>query len=124
MSDTLEHGIICTVKQEFGFIKCLERDEDLFFHYTELPINEQPKLGEWHSKSSLANTSIGLVVQGMEVEFLVATDSRSGKVSAVHLQPLPKGTVKFEVLNETASVTCLGVTRRETGRGCCRGTHR
>lgn len=55
----------------------MDRDEDLFFHVSEVPREDA-------------------IAIGTEVEFNVAVDQRSGKMSGVHVSVLPKGTVKFE----------------------------
>ena len=31
-----EQGIICSLKESFGFIHCAERPEEIFFHYSEV----------------------------------------------------------------------------------------
>jgi len=77
VSQIREQGVICSVKDQFGFIKCAERDDEIFFHFSELP-RESP------------------IDVGIEVEFSVATDTRNNKLSAVSLHELPKGTVKLE----------------------------
>jgi cold shock CspA family protein len=71
-----EFGVIRTVKSPFGFIRCLDRAEDLYFQLTELP------------ESAV----------GMEVSFLVATVTRADetKTRAVGIQVLPPGSVVFE----------------------------
>lgn len=88
ISNRRELGIICSLKDSYGFIKCADRDEDLFFHFTELPRNEPP-------------------VVGLEVEFNVASDSKNGKLSAIHLVVLPKGSVVFEDIDPTHRVGML-----------------
>ena len=45
-SVSLELGKIAVIKNGFGFIKCEERVEDVFFHFTQLKNFENPKVGE------------------------------------------------------------------------------
>lgn len=80
ISEKHEFGQVCSVKDSYGFIKCLERDEDVFFHFSEIPRDQE---------SNISN--------GTCVEFQVTTDPRSGKLSATNIKILPKGTVTFKV---------------------------
>lgn len=77
VSQIREYGVICSVKDQFGFIKCAERDDEIFFHFSELPRESAIEVG-------------------LEVEFSVATDTRNQKLSAVNLTEVPKGTVRLE----------------------------
>lgn len=77
-----ESGVIDTIKNdEYGFIRPLERSEQIFFRIDDV-IDENVHLAE-----------------EMEVEFFVISESFKGKLTdrAVHLRILPQGTVQFEV---------------------------
>jgi len=32
----LEQGVVCSLKESFGFIHCADRPEEIFFHYLQL----------------------------------------------------------------------------------------
>uniref|UniRef100_A0A7S4JEA7 CSD domain-containing protein n=1 Tax=Guillardia theta TaxID=55529 RepID=A0A7S4JEA7_GUITH len=71
-----EMGTVTMVKDSYGFIKCCDRDERLFFHFSE--VNQRdliPRVGD-------------------EIEFTVQAD-REGRNVAVQITPLPKGTVVY-----------------------------
>lgn len=79
-----EQGVIIALKDDYGFIKCADREARMFFHYNELLDPE--------SEISLND----------EVEFTVIqqdTSSQSpNRQSAIRIHRLEIGTVKFEVL--------------------------
>ena len=77
-----ETGLISSVKDSYGFIKCCDRNQRMFFHFSEL----QP------SRDS-SEQPPGQV--GDEVQFDVALDPE-GKSSAVNIRLLPPGSVSFE----------------------------
>jgi len=76
--DMREQGIVATVKEQnnFGFIKCADRDIRIFFHFSE-----------WRGERMLR--------EGDEVEF--NSTSRDGKETATRLVMLPKGSIVFEI---------------------------
>ena len=65
VEDVIEQGVVTSLKDSFGFIRCVELEEDLFFHISE--VNPEASLS---------------IRPGSEVEFQRAKDQRSGKVSA------------------------------------------
>ncbi|XP_076039783.1 cold shock domain-containing Unr isoform X2 [Oratosquilla oratoria] len=78
-----EQGVIVALKDGFGFIRCAERESRMFFHYSELLDPDR----EIHVSD--------------EVEFTLAQDQTSqtpNRLSAIRIQQLPPGTVKFELL--------------------------
>ncbi|XP_064387702.1 cold shock domain-containing protein E1-like [Halichondria panicea] len=77
-----ETGIIDKLMQSFGFITCCERNESIFFHFSQY------------------NGSASELSSGDEVEFEVGVDSRTGKLIARRLVLLPTGTVSFESISE------------------------
>ncbi|XP_065063770.1 cold shock domain-containing protein E1-like [Rhopilema esculentum] len=92
-----ENGIISSLKDGFGFIKCCDRDLSLFFHFSELL--EQAKV----------------ISVGDEAEFAIAQDAHSGKPRATRIRLLPKGSVNMEVVTLE---DCQGVVDKEPmGRG-------
>eukprot|EP00742_Colponemidia_sp_Colp-10_P002524 GILJ01002697.1.p1 GENE.GILJ01002697.1~~GILJ01002697.1.p1 ORF type:complete len:721 (+),score=120.97 GILJ01002697.1:116-2278(+) len=80
-SEIPETGVVCSTKDYFGFLKCADRDAEVFFHFSELR-DRQP------------------VVVGDEFEFVVGTNPRTNKTSARKLRRLPRGTVSFEVMSD------------------------
>lgn len=69
-------GVVCSMKDSFGFIERADAVKEIFFHYSEYMGN------------------INELLLGDDVEFEVQT--RNGKEVAVNITPLPEGTVIFE----------------------------
>src|SRR5690606_31236169 len=42
-----ELGLVISVKESFGFIRSPEREEDIFFHFSELPPEVPPQIGHY-----------------------------------------------------------------------------
>ena len=64
-----------SIKDNFGFVSCVDREGDLFFHISEAPVD--------------------IHVQD-EVEFKVKYNQRSQKDIACQLVILPKGSIVLE----------------------------
>eukprot|EP00474_Spongospora_subterranea_P008727 CRZ09185.1 hypothetical protein [Spongospora subterranea] len=94
MSSVRETGVVITVKDAFGFIRCAEREEKLFFHFSSM-VNTSPKRE---------------VDRGDEVSFVVLSDPETKRLSASQVLILPPGTVVFEEVSEFRS---RGVIERE-----------
>lgn len=77
-----ETGIIDKLMQSFGFITCCERNESIFFHFSQY------------------SGDAGELRPGDEMEFEVGTDTRTGKLIARRVVRLPTGTVSFESISE------------------------
>jgi cold shock CspA family protein/plastocyanin len=93
-----EEGVIQTIKAPFGFIRCVERADDMFFSLSDVPPD---------------------VVVGQCVSFQVATVRRGDetKTRAHNIQLLPPGSVSFETRSEQRSVgTCARGARAARGR--------
>ncbi|GMF12627.1 unnamed protein product [Phytophthora lilii] len=75
----VEQGFVVAIKESFGFVSCLEREGDLFFHISEAPVDVQLQ---------------------DEVEFRVKYNQRSDKEMACQLVALPKGTIKVEEVSD------------------------
>lgn len=89
-----EEGMIVSLLESFGFIKCAEREEDVFFHYSEMDRNS------YHANE---------LEVGMEVDFDIGPSPQSSnrsskqdqqKLAAFRVNVLPKGTVKWELPDE------------------------
>uniref|UniRef100_A0A8B9KHB8 Cold shock domain-containing protein E1 n=1 Tax=Astyanax mexicanus TaxID=7994 RepID=A0A8B9KHB8_ASTMX len=77
-----EMGVIAAMRDGFGFIKCVDRDARMFFHFSEV-LEESPL----HISD--------------EVEFTVVPDMLSAQRNhAVRIKKLPKGTVSFHTQSE------------------------
>uniref|UniRef100_A0A8D8GQL7 Cold shock domain-containing protein E1 n=3 Tax=Culex pipiens TaxID=7175 RepID=A0A8D8GQL7_CULPI len=91
-----EQGVVASLKEGFGFLRCVERNIRLFFHFTEV-----------------LDTSREICVDD-EVEFTVIQDPGSSfantRQSAIRIKHLPADTVKFETLIES---NVEGVVSRE-----------
>jgi len=74
LAEPREQGVVCTVKDAFGFIKCCDREDRIFYHFTEVEDGRPTRNGD-------------------EVEFNILTQ---GKASAIAITLLPRGTVTFE----------------------------
>ncbi|KAL4172750.1 hypothetical protein KRP22_007913 [Phytophthora ramorum] len=72
-------GFVVSIKENFGFVSCMERDGDLFFHISEAPVDVQLQ---------------------DEVEFRVKYNQRSDKEMACQLVALPKGTIQVEDVSD------------------------
>jgi cold shock CspA family protein len=100
----IEQGIICCLKESFGFIHCAERPDEIFFHYSEV--------SNCHPDELQIDT---------EVEFRVGTSaSDTDKLAAFQVNALPSGTVVWETEDEVGRVfqgTVEKVVRNEGGRG-------
>lgn len=69
-------GVVCSLKDSFGFIERADAVKEIFFHYSEY------------------NGDIHKLELGEDVEFDI--QSRNGKEVAVNISGLPEGTVIFE----------------------------
>jgi len=72
---------VFNVKGGFGFIKCAQRDAEVYFHFSELEQEADAK-------------------KFVDVEFSVVTDSWTKKPLAISIKVLPEGSVKFEEILE------------------------
>ena len=78
----IELGKIVVIKNGFGFIKCEERVEDVFFHFTQLKNLENPKVGKI-------------------VQFTVHRDQNRNALVAHNVCEAPEGSkVVFETVDE------------------------
>ncbi|XP_060521185.1 cold shock domain-containing protein E1 [Cylas formicarius] len=83
-----EQGVVASLKDGFGFLKCVDREPRLFFHFNEiLDVNKTNELQA-----------------GDEFEFTVVQDQianyssqKENRQSAIRMKWLPPGTVQFEV---------------------------
>ncbi|KAM4562656.1 cold shock domain-containing protein E1 isoform 8-T8 [Odontesthes bonariensis] len=90
--ETREMGVIAAIRDGFGFIKCVDRDARMFFHFSEVLEESQLHISD-------------------EVEFTVVPDMLSAQRNhAVRIKKLPKGTVSFHTQSEQRFI---GVVEKE-----------
>lgn len=82
-----EQGVVASIKDGFGFLRCVERETRLFFHFNEvLDVDHEVQVSD-------------------EFEFTVIQDQTStfsnNRQSAIRMKLLASGTVQFEVTTET-----------------------
>jgi cold shock CspA family protein len=94
----LEQGVVCSVKDSFGFIYCADRPDELFFHFSELHNSINPN---------------ELVESRTNVSFRVG--QKGNKPCALQVTRL-EGPIEWEVMQGVYQ----GVVKRSTGRD--RGT--
>ncbi|CAD7695113.1 unnamed protein product [Ostreobium quekettii] len=86
-----ELGKVAVMKNNFGFIKCCERHNDVLFHFSELVSSDQ---------SSRVNVESGDLVVGDDVEFVVKWDREKGKQLALKVKKAKPGSAVFEILSD------------------------
>merc|ERR550539_2007822 len=76
-----EQGVVQALKEGFGFLKCVDRSEKMFFHFSEcLDVNRK-------------------LAQNDEVEFTVSPDPGNlGRQLATRIKHLTPGSVKFDIV--------------------------
>ena len=101
-----EMGTIVVVKEQYGFIKCCTRPQDLFFHFSSL----EPAMASEPPPSLV----------GCDVTFSVSVDSWAGgdkaKPIGVRLARAPPGSAVFEA-PEGGGARVHGVCREKAGDG-------
>jgi cold shock CspA family protein len=95
----LEQGVICSLRESFGFIHCADREEEIFFHYSEVA-------GGTHPDD---------LQMDMEVEFRVGASSSRGsepdKLAAYEVCTLEPGSIVWEIEDEPGKL-CRGLVER------------
>lgn len=82
-----EQGVVVSLKEGFGFLRCVDREPRLFFRFNEiLDVDREVQVGD-------------------EFEFTVVQDQSStftnNRQSAIRMKLLPSGTVQFETRMES-----------------------
>lgn len=92
-----EQGVVASLKEGFGFLRCVEREPRLYFRFNEiLDVEHEVQVGD-------------------EFEFTVVQDQSgmfgSNRQSAIRMKLLPAGTVHFEtrVENGLTGIVCKEV---------------
>ncbi|KAI2498205.1 hypothetical protein MHU86_16287 [Fragilaria crotonensis] len=94
----LEQGCICSLKDAFGFIYCADRQEELFFHFSEVQ-----------------NCHAADLALDDELEFRVGNDRNSDKLRAFQVNRLERGSIVWEV-EDNPGVRYQGWWRGLSGR--------
>uniref|UniRef100_A0A8C5LR21 Cold shock domain-containing protein E1 n=1 Tax=Leptobrachium leishanense TaxID=445787 RepID=A0A8C5LR21_9ANUR len=90
--ESREMGVIAAMRDGFGFIKCVDRDARMFFHFSEVLDGNQLHISD-------------------EVEFTVVPDMLSAQRNhAIRIKKLPKGTVSFHTQSDHRFV---GIVEKE-----------
>ena len=76
-----EEGIVCSLKESFGFIYCADRPEELFFHYSQLNRTEAADL---------------TLQQPVRFQVGPSSNKSSQKLAAHNVSPCPTDTLVWE----------------------------
>ncbi|XP_018335937.1 cold shock domain-containing protein E1 isoform X2 [Agrilus planipennis] len=98
-----EQGVVASTKDGFGFLKCVEREPRLFFHFNEvLDVDEEVKAGD-EFEFTVVQDQTGVAGGGG-----TSTYGNNGRQSAIRMKRLKPGTVQFEtrVENDLTGVVC------------------
>ncbi|XP_032898649.1 cold shock domain-containing protein E1 isoform X6 [Amblyraja radiata] len=99
--ESRELGVIAAMRDGFGFIKCVDRDARMFFHFSEIMDSLQLHISD-------------------EVEFTVVPDVLSAQRNhAIRIKKLPKGTVSFHTQSEQRY---FGVVEKEAAGSISKST--
>lgn len=102
---TVEHGVISSLKGDYGFLRSNKRREDVFFHYSSIEPSERDESTHYGEDELFPGTDELVLKEGQDMKFLVVKDaSGSGRISARAVQMQPRGSVRFH------DVIATGVT--------------
>ncbi|KAL1516675.1 hypothetical protein ABEB36_000556 [Hypothenemus hampei] len=83
-----EQGVVASLKEGFGFLKCVDREARLFFHFNEiLDVNRTNEL-------QVGDEFEFTVIQDQAASY--TTTHKENRQSAIRMKWLPPGTVQFE----------------------------
>ncbi|XP_026188030.1 cold shock domain-containing protein E1 isoform X5 [Mastacembelus armatus] len=100
--ETREMGVIAAIRDGFGFIKCVDRDARMFFHFSEVLEESQLHISD---EVEFTVVPVGPVYKRLTKDMLSAQRNH-----AVRIKKLPKGTVSFHTQSEQRFV---GVVEKE-----------
>ncbi|KAF3696577.1 Cold shock domain-containing protein E1 N-ras upstream gene protein UNR [Channa argus] len=100
--ETREMGVIAAIRDGFGFIKCVDRDARMFFHFSEVLEESQLHISD---EVEFTVVPVGPVYKCSTKDMLSAQRNH-----AVRIKKLPKGTVSFHTQSEQRFV---GVVEKE-----------
>ncbi|XP_031421758.1 cold shock domain-containing protein E1 isoform X4 [Clupea harengus] len=93
--ESREMGVIAAMRDGFGFIKCVDRDARMFFHFSEV-LEESPL----HISDEVEFTVVPEEVRPGSGELANKDMLSAQRNHAVRIKKLPKGTVSFHVQSE------------------------
>ncbi|XP_019907288.2 cold shock domain-containing protein E1 isoform X2 [Esox lucius] len=99
--ESREMGVIAAMRDGFGFIKCVDRDARMFFHFSE--VLEESQL---HISDEVEFTVVPVSPEKTSMDMLSAQRNH-----AVRIKKLPKGTVSFHTQSEQRFV---GLVEKES----------
>jgi len=102
-----ERGFVTTIKDSYGFVSCVDREGELFFHVSELDTGGSQAFNLSHRDIEIRD----FLSRGTEVEFSVQPSRRGDRLNARELTVLPKGTIKTHKIGEQ-------VLRGEVSQAC------
>ncbi|XP_059188647.1 cold shock domain-containing protein E1 isoform X4 [Centropristis striata] len=100
--ETREMGVIAAIRDGFGFIKCVDRDARMFFHFSEVLEESQLHISD---EVEFTVVPVGPVYKLYTKDMLSAQRNH-----AVRIKKLPKGTVSFHTQSEQRF---MGVIEKE-----------
>ncbi|XP_040922306.1 cold shock domain-containing protein E1 isoform X8 [Toxotes jaculatrix] len=100
--ETREMGVIAAIRDGFGFIKCVDRDARMFFHFSEVLEESQLHISD---EVEFTVVPVGPVYKLFQKDMLSAQRNH-----AVRIKKLPKGTVSFHTQSEQRFI---GVVEKE-----------
>ncbi|XP_041656151.1 cold shock domain-containing protein E1 isoform X9 [Cheilinus undulatus] len=100
--ETREMGVIAAIRDGFGFIKCVDRDARMFFHFSEVLEESQLHISD---EVEFTVVPVGPLYKLFTKDMLSAQRNH-----AVRIKKLPKGTVSFHTQSEQRFV---GVIEKE-----------
>ncbi|XP_062248428.1 cold shock domain-containing protein E1 isoform X11 [Platichthys flesus] len=100
--ETREMGVIAAIRDGFGFIKCVDRDARMFFHFSEVLEESQLHISD---EVEFTVVPVGPVNKIFTKDMLSAQRNH-----AVRIKKLPKGTVSFHTQSEQRF---MGVVEKE-----------
>jgi cold shock CspA family protein len=98
---TVEHGVITSLKGDYGFLQSNKRREEIFFHYSNVDLDPQGQNGEGVADNLEGRDQEMVLREGQEMQFLVVNEEvksgnrNSARLSARRVQMQPRGSVKF-----------------------------
>ncbi|KAM6929718.1 cold shock domain-containing protein E1 isoform X3 [Anarhichas minor] len=100
--ETREMGVIAAIRDGFGFIKCVDRDARMFFHFSEVLEESQLHISD---EVEFTVVPVGPVYKLFTKDMLSAQRNH-----AVRIKKLPKGSVSFHTQSEQRF---MGVVEKE-----------
>ena len=114
-----EQGVIAALKDGYGFIRCVEREARVFFHFNEvLDVDREISVND---EVEFTIIQVKLTLIAKKDSFCCAEDNfrfqdpsslfTNTRMSAIRLKHLPTGSVQFETIIET---NILGTVIKDT----------